>query len=167
MRGLVIGRFQPLHKGHASVIRAAIEDCVHVVVGIGSSNAPVSVRNPFTFEERERMVRAVFGDTVEVLSVPDIHDPPNWADHVMKTVGPVDRVFGNDERTLDLFEDAGIPIRRTGLVARDDQKGATVRMRLAAGDRAWRDAVPPAIVSILDEMGADKRIRSLESGVPA
>lgn len=113
------------------------------------------------------MIKAVFGDSVEIMAVPDIHDPPNWADHVIRTVGAVDRVFGNDERTLDLFEDAGIPIRRTGLAKRQDQEGSTIRMRLAEGDRAWRDAVPTSVVKLLDEMGADQRIRNLESGVPA
>lgn len=162
MRGLVIGRFQPLHKGHEAVIRLAIEDCVHVVVGIGSSNAQQSVQNPFSFEERKRMIESVFGTTVEVVAVPDIHDPPNWVDHVLRTLGNVDRVYGNDERTLNLFEDAGLPVRRTGLRDRQSFEGRTIRIQVAEGDRAWRKAVPAPVVNLLDEWQADRRLRGLE-----
>lgn len=162
VRGLVIGRFQPLHKGHEAVIRTAIEDCVRVVVGIGSSNAQQSVKNPFSFEERKQMVQSVFGDTVEVVAVPDIHDPPNWVDHVVDTLGPIQRVYGNDERTLSLFEDAGLHVRRTGLRDRGTYEGRTIRMQVAEGDREWRKSVPAPVVKLLDEWNADKRLRTLE-----
>ncbi len=162
MRGLVIGRFQPLHKGHEAVIRAAVEDCVHVVVGVGSSNAKQNTQNPFTYEEREEMVHAVFGDTVDVVAVPDIHDPPNWVDHVLRITGPVDRVFGNDERTLSLFEDAGVPVRRTGLQARGEREGTNIRFQIAEGDRAWRSAVPGPVVALLVAWDAPRRLRGFE-----
>lgn len=162
MRGLVIGRFQPLHKGHEALIRAAIEDCVHVTVGIGSSTAKQSPTNPFSYEERANMVRAVFGGDVDVVAIPDIHDPPNYAAHVTDITGDIDRVFGNDDRTLDLFEDAGLPIRRPGLKDRATFEGKTIRMQMAEGDAAWRKAVPAAVAAIVDDVDGSKRVRLLE-----
>lgn len=164
MRGLVIGRFQPLHKGHEALIRQAIEDCVHVTVGIGSSKAKQSVRNPFTFEERERMLRAAFGDRIDVVAIPDIHDPPNYAGHVMEITGPVDRVFGNDEETVSLFEDEGIAVRRPGLLDRERFQASTIRLQMAEGDGQWRKAVSPPVVAIIEELGGGKRLRLLEAG---
>lgn len=164
MRGLVIGRFQPLHRGHEALIERAIEDCVHVTVGIGSTQARQSVTNPFSLEERRRMLEAVFGDRVQVVAIPDIHDPPHYAEHVMEITGPVDRVFGNDEETVSLFEDAGVPVRRPGLVERERFEASTIRLQMAEGDGQWRKAVSPAAVAVLDAIDAPRRLRVLEAG---
>lgn len=163
MRGLVIGRFQPLHKGHEALVRAAIEDCVHVTIGIGSSKAKQSVKNPFSYEEREAMVRAAFGDQVDVMAIPDIHDPPNYADHVMAITGPLDRVFGNDEETISLFEDAGVRVKRPGLQDRERLTGSTIRLQMAEGDGSWRKAVSPAVAKVIEDLGGSRRIRALEA----
>lgn len=164
MKGLVIGRFQPLHKGHEALIRAAIEDCVEVTVGIGSSQAKQSVRNPFTLDERKAMLHAAFGDQVRVTAIPDIHDPPNYADHVQNITGPVDRVFGNDEETISLFEDEGITVRRPGLIDRERCTANTIRLQMAEGDGAWRKAVSPPVAAYLESIDASKRLRILEAG---
>ncbi len=57
-----IGRFQPFHIGHAHVLASALKRARHVVVLIGSANLARSVKNPFTFEERAGMIRAVYPD---------------------------------------------------------------------------------------------------------
>lgn len=162
MRGLVIGRFQPLHKGHEALIKRAIEDCVDVVVGIGSSEAKQSLKNPFTYDERVQMVKAAFGDSVKVVAIPDIHDPPNYADHVMEITGNIDRIFGNDEQTVSLFEDAGVQVRRTGLEHRDAWEGKQVRMQMAEGDGSWRKHVSSRVAVVLEALDAGKRMRMLE-----
>lgn len=167
MRGLVVGRFQPLHKGHEALIRRAMEDCVHVVVAIGSSNAKQDTRNPFTKEERRQMIAAVFheeaGDDLQVMDLPDIHDPPNWVPHVLERTGAVDKVFGNDDRTLDLFDAAGITVVRTGHVDRDRYRATTIRMQMAEGDGAWTKAVPGPVAALLQEWDAEHRLRRLEA----
>lgn len=163
MRGLVVGRFQPFHHGHRLLVQQAIEDCVDVVVGIGSSNAPRSVRNPFSADERLQMVHAALGDAVRVVLLPDIHDPPNWVDHVMALTGAVDKVFGNDDRTLNLFEDADVPVARTGHFDREQYQAKTIRMQMAEGDPAWRKAVPEPVAALLADWDAEKRLRRLEA----
>lgn len=57
-----IGRFQPFHLGHAHVIGQAFALSRHVVVMIGSANVARSIRNPFTYEERARMIAGSFPD---------------------------------------------------------------------------------------------------------
>lgn len=55
-----IGRFQPFHLGHRHVIANALGRARHVIVLIGSPNVARSMKNPFTFDERAAMLRAVF-----------------------------------------------------------------------------------------------------------
>lgn len=54
--GVFIGRFQPVHAGHLSVIEQGLKLADHVVVLIGSASSPRCHRNPFSYAEREDMV---------------------------------------------------------------------------------------------------------------
>ncbi len=168
VRALVVGRFQPLHKGHVALVTRALEDCQSVVVGIGSATAKPSLRNPFSAAERREMVAACFPADVAsgrlaILDVPDIHNPPRWAAHVLAITGPVDRVFGNDDETLALFEMANLPVMRPGLVDRAKYEARAIRVQLAEDDPAWRKAVPAAIVPLLEQWAAGKRLRVMEA----
>ena len=51
-----IGRFQPFHLGHKSIIDKALTLSKEVVIVVGSSFSSRSIKNPFTFEERKDMI---------------------------------------------------------------------------------------------------------------
>lgn len=51
-----VGRFQPFHFGHAKVVRRALEISDYVLLLVGSANAARGARNPFTYDERNRMI---------------------------------------------------------------------------------------------------------------
>lgn len=55
-----IGRFSPFHLGHAHVLRQALQTSELVVVLVGSSGQSRSLKNPFTFAEREKMIMRWF-----------------------------------------------------------------------------------------------------------
>ncbi len=59
---VLIGRFQPFHRGHLGVIRRAFEVADRVLILVGSAHCPRSHRNPFTFEERADMILAAITD---------------------------------------------------------------------------------------------------------
>ncbi|MES0879356.1 bifunctional nicotinamide-nucleotide adenylyltransferase/Nudix hydroxylase [Roseibium sp. SCP14] len=58
--GVFIGRFQPLHIGHETVVRAALEEVDTLIVLIGSAAKARDPRNPFTYSERADMFGKVF-----------------------------------------------------------------------------------------------------------
>lgn len=51
--GFVILRAQPLHEGHKHLILEAKSKCDVLLVILGSANQPRSIKNPFTYTERE------------------------------------------------------------------------------------------------------------------
>lgn len=51
-----IGRFQPFHVEHKRIIDTALQKSKNVLVLVGSSGKARTVRNPFTFDERKRMI---------------------------------------------------------------------------------------------------------------
>lgn len=58
--GVFIGRFQPLHVGHEHVIARTLEHVERLIVLVGSANVARDPRNPFTYAEREAMLRSAF-----------------------------------------------------------------------------------------------------------
>lgn len=58
--GVFIGRFQPLHEGHARVIETAMQHCQKLIVLIGSAGSARTLRNPWTWTERAQMIEARF-----------------------------------------------------------------------------------------------------------
>lgn len=87
---LVIGRFQPFHKGHERMCRAALEGADRLLVILGSARQAPSIRNPFSDAQREALIRA---------SLPDI------APERLLFAGVPD-VFYNEQYWLQLVNEA-------------------------------------------------------------
>lgn len=89
-----IGRFQPFHRGHLSVIETALAQSSHVIVLCGSAHRPRSVRNPWSTDERREMVLSAIAaserDRVHVLPLMDIlYNDEAWIRNVQATVSGV------------------------------------------------------------------------------
>lgn len=163
MHAVVVGRFQPLHRGHEALLRRAEAEAGPagtVTVAIGSSTEPVDARNPFSFEERRAMVLAVL-PRARVVGVPDLNDPPRWVPHLLRLTGGADAVFGNDEGTLGLLERTGVRVVRPGLVDRPRLEATRIREQMRSGDPAWHDALPEPVARLLDQWHAVERLRGL------
>ena len=87
-----VGRFQPFHLGHQSVIQQALDVADQVVVLVGSSYRPRTSKNPFLFEEVAQMARGAFQadkqDRLTFLPLIDtIYDDSSWVHNVRTAVG--------------------------------------------------------------------------------
>lgn len=67
---LFIGRWQPFHDGHKFLIDGALAKDEHVCIAI--RNTEISEKNPYTVEQRIEMIKRVYGDSVEIIVIPDI-----------------------------------------------------------------------------------------------
>jgi bifunctional NMN adenylyltransferase/nudix hydrolase len=51
-----VGRFQPFHRGHQDVVQTALKHGRHLLILVGSANSARTPRNPFSYDERQRMI---------------------------------------------------------------------------------------------------------------
>lgn len=94
-----IGRFQPYHNGHHQVITKALELADEVLVLIGSSGGPRTLRNPFTLGERIGMIKRSFEHEDEQRLLfnyleDHLYNDEKWIEQVqtaVKVVNPVGR----------------------------------------------------------------------------
>ncbi len=94
---VLIGRFQPLHSAHLEIIKRATALTDQLVVICGSAKQPRTYKNPFTFDERSRMIRAATaGLSMRVYVEPNIdtiYNDQAWAVRVQGIVSKY-RVLG-------------------------------------------------------------------------
>lgn len=95
-----IGRFQPLHNAHAHIIQEALKLADKVIILVGSADAARSTYNPFTFEERKRMIQYSFHDDINRLiirGVPDhLYNDDAWVKDVQEIVTQEILYHGNN-----------------------------------------------------------------------
>ena len=90
--GLFIGRFQPFHRGHESIIRKMLEECEQVIIVIGSAQESDTELNPFRYEYRRLMIQKVFPDyynRIIILGIADRAKPSDdesWGEYLLNTI---------------------------------------------------------------------------------
>ena len=102
-KGIVLGRFQPFHNGHAYLVEQALARFEKVTIAVGSAQDEWTVDNPFSFEERKDMIQKWIDerghkDKVDIVGIEDINDPPNWVEHASNHHG-VGTLVTSDEGT--------------------------------------------------------------------
>ncbi len=87
---VLIGRFQPFHSGHASLLQLALDTAPRVIIVLGSSFHARSARNPFTWQERMAMIAASLPPAdqqrVSYVALRDYYDDARWADALHREV---------------------------------------------------------------------------------
>ncbi len=159
---LFIGRFQPFHLGHLFVLKQC--PTKSVIIGVGSSQYHHTLDNPFSYEERKHMIELVVSSLLnkryEVYAIPDIHDPPNWVEHVKSIVPSFSVVLTNNDFTSQLFTEKGVNVHSPGLYERKKCMGEEIRMRMIQ-QKEWHHLVPTEVASYLEEIDAVKRLQLL------
>jgi bifunctional NMN adenylyltransferase/nudix hydrolase len=87
---VLIGRFQPLHNAHLEIIKRCTALTEQLVIICGSAKQPRTYKNPFTFEERARMIKAAAGSLALNIyvepNIDTIYNDQAWAVRVQGIV---------------------------------------------------------------------------------
>jgi len=161
----VVGRFQPFHKGHLSVVRECLGKVDELIIVIGSAEESHTMKNPFTAGERFQMILSCLTpeERLRTLIIPirDVNRYSVWVNHIESYLPPFDIVFSNSELTRSLFKQAGYEVRKTKAYNVKQYSATVVRSRIVSG-RKWEDLVPEPVARMLEAMGARQRL--LDSG---
>jgi len=162
----MIARWKPVHLGQAAVLRAMCNGAGHVLIGVGSSNR-YNVRNPFTYEETESMLRLALAGfdaaagNYEIISVPDLDDGPRWRAMVREMFGELDAFVTDNPYVANLMKAEYRlmrPVDWLGPAERVRIDGTLVRVMMARGER-WQDWVPESIAHYIEQNKLDERFR--------
>lgn len=164
MNGLLIGRFQPFHLGHLDALHFALSKVDKLLVGLGSSNQPLHKNNPFSAEERKKMILSSINnsikDKIEIYFIPDFEDHKKWVEHIDTIIPKFDIIFTNDEMTKYLYSKRGINVLAIPFTKRDVLSGTNIRDLIIA-DQSWEEYVPKGTKNFLNGINAKQRIKNL------
>lgn len=111
--GIFVGRFSPTQLGHEMVANHMIKICgpENSLLVLGSSNATMSFRHLFSYENRRSFLKKIFGDIL-IIGMPDYPSDREWLmalDDILslKKIRPQDATFfGGCEEDIHFFLEA-------------------------------------------------------------
>ena len=144
VRGILIGRMQPVHNGHIEVIKKTLEEVDEIVIGIGSAQKSHELKDPFTAGERVVMLtQALIENNIDpgsyyIIPMEDINFNAIWVAHVKMMTPPFSVVY------YDRMNLSGTEIRRRMLE-----------------DENWQELVPQATIDVIEEINGVERLKNL------
>lgn len=171
-----IGRFQPFHLGHQYIVDEALTIADKIVILIGSSFEPRSLRNPWFFDEREAMIRACYTpeENARIICEPLIdirYNDSLWISQVQKAVYKHQKNDG-DKVTLIGREGNGAGYYTTQFpqwdnlgVAHDDaMTGTEIRQNLFSGENAndMQNDLPQEIIPSMTQFMASSEGQNMK-----
>src|SRR3989338_10276824 len=147
---LIVGRFQPFHKGHLFLIKKALEKANKIIIGIGSANIS-DENNPIDFETRKKIIKAVAykegleNKLIKIVPLSDYFDDKKWLINLKKQVGKFDLALGNNNWTNNILKKAGFKVLEVDYYKREEYEGWRIRKLIKEGKK-WQDRVPKYII---------------------
>ena len=177
-RHIVLGRFQPFHKGHEYLVNSAFELAGdnEVIIAIGSASKGWESNNPWTLDERTEMVKSWLTEqnkSATIVGINDINDPPNWVNHASESHGE-GILVSSDEATKKLYEESDFTVEFVDLSNRENYEGWRVRQTLLMLSTVYDDeavkevlsaTIPQSVIDWLVENDAIFRLSTMVSGV--
>jgi nicotinamide-nucleotide adenylyltransferase len=167
-RGLMLGRFQPFHKGHLALTKQILSECDELVIIIGSAQFNFVEKDPFSAGERVLMIHEALKEAGIDLSrcyiIPVANDENNarWLAYLRSMIPPFDVLYsGNDfVRYLARSQDSGIVIEDPVFAEINEYNGTNIRHLMQDG-KPWQHLVPPAVAKVIQQVGGIVRINML------
>ena len=164
MNGLLVGRFQPFHLGHLEALQFALTKVDKLWVGLGSSNQPIQKNNPFSADQRKKMILSSIPDymkkKISIYFIPDLDNHIKWIEKINDIVPNFDVIFSNDELTKHLYLKRNVKVISIPFLKRDCLSGTNIR-DLITTDRKWDDLVPKGTKKFLIENNAKDHLKNL------
>ncbi|HWQ68001.1 MAG TPA: nicotinamide-nucleotide adenylyltransferase [Methanospirillum sp.] len=163
-RAFYIGRFQPYHTGHQTVIDRIALEADEIIIGIGSAQLSHDKENPFTAGERVLMITRALADLKKpfyVIPIEDIKRNALWVAHIISMTPPFQIVYSGNPLVIRLFSEVGIPVCMPAMFERENHSGTAIRERMRSGS-GWKPFVPSVVSEIIIEFGGIERIQHLD-----
>ncbi|MBE0522780.1 MAG: nicotinamide-nucleotide adenylyltransferase [Methanosarcinales archaeon] len=160
-RAFYIGRFQPYHLGHQTVLESIAHEVDEIIIGIGSAQASHEPDDLFTAGERVLMMTKALqelGVRHYIIPIEDIKRNSVWVSHIISMTPPFQIVYSNNPLVIRLFEEAGFEVRQSPLYQRDKYSGTEIRRRML-NEEEWESLVPPSTADIIKEISGVERLK--------
>ncbi|MEM2760089.1 MAG: nicotinamide-nucleotide adenylyltransferase [Nitrososphaerales archaeon] len=164
MRALIIGRFQPFHKGHLQLVKNILREYDELVIAIASAQYNFIEKDPFTAGERIVMIHEALKegkvDLAKCYIVPIVNDENNarWIGHLKSFLPEFDVVYTGNPYVSMLMRNYNIKVRKVKFHDREKYNATKIRELIVKG-KEWESLVPKSVARIMRKVDAVKRMK--------
>ncbi len=167
--GIIVGRFQPFHKGHLSYLKKALSHAEKVYIGITTPGKKLTKyepkdpnrlgkeNNPYTFLERKTMIKKSLKENkINPRRIRILHFNPGKIDYWFKSV-PEDAVYfliliSNEEGTkVEEMRKQGLKVKVLDVINKDRYSAYNIRGRIKKG-QPWKNLVDKAVGEYIEDL---------------
>ena len=166
-RAVYIGRFRIFHKGYLEVIKYILgKEHSQLIVAIGAAQQSHCLDNPFSGEERAKMVSSALreeGLNQQTYVIPIDETSAtykNWARLVEKLCPPFQLVYSHNELVQSLFHRLGYQTSQVPPFTKSAYSFGIVTRKMINCE-SWHNLLPSGAVKIMKEYKLDQRIKEL------
>ncbi len=165
--GLIIGRFQPLHKGHLHLISKSLEHVKELKIGIGSSQFSDQIENPFNYDERKLLLNLSLSNTgiipkrFAIFPIPDKFNIYEWVDTVIDSIGEFDIIFTNNLWIGRLFQRENKKLIYGLKFDFEKYNGSKIREMIYRNQPMWVQLVPKSVYMYITAPDIMKRMKKI------
>ena len=166
-RGLMIGRFQPFHRGHLYLVQQILSECNELVIAIGSSQFNYTFSNPFTAGERIHMIHEalidekVSLDKVYIIPIPNSENNSIWLQHLKSMVPKFNVLYTGNAFVKGLvIGDENVQIKNPDFLEESKYNGTHIRTCIVS-NKNWEKLVPNSVYRMINRMDGISRVRML------
>ena len=165
IRGLMVGRFQPFHKGHLYLSNQILQECDELIIAIGSAQFNYIYKDPFTAGERVLMIHAALLeskiDLTRCYVIPIVNDENNarWLAHLRSMVPSFNILYSGNDFVTNLVSHE-IKIKKPLFSKKNVYNGTNIRKQMARMQN-WKKLVPNAVFRVIEEIGGVTRLKTL------
>lgn len=174
--GVVLGRFQPFHKGHLEYVLKALKNCQILYIGITTpgkkltSFEPQDINrlgaknNPFSFSERKIMIKkALVEKNIDLKKIKFIDFRPykikEWFLKVPKDSTYFFLLISPTEKLkVDQMKAQGLNVVILGNINNRKHQAFDIRYKISQ-NKSWKHLVPNSVYEYLIEINAPKRLK--------
>jgi cytidyltransferase-like protein len=146
---IVLGRFQPFHKGHLTLMNTALKHCENLTVVVGCTDKKDCPRNPLCFAEREKLIVSSMGARHGIFPLYDKPTDSEWLDDffTMFQEGKKYLIFTGSLEDVEFFKDLDKPNFTLVIIDRFSEElkaysGTRIRELQSKKDPLWKSLIP-------------------------
>ncbi|MHA1266931.1 MAG: nicotinamide-nucleotide adenylyltransferase [Candidatus Helarchaeota archaeon] len=165
-RGLLIGRFQPLHLGHLKGIELISKEMDELIILIGSAQYSHSLNNPFTAGERITMIHTALVEKgfnlskFYIIPLMDTNDNRIWVAHLVSSVPSFQIAYTHNPLVKRLLIESAITVKTHTFFDREKYNATEVRRRILTNDN-WEELVPKSVANFIKQISGVERIQQI------
>jgi len=163
--GVFIGRFQPFHKGHLTVIRKMQRECDRIIIILGTPTniKTINRQNPFTTAERKKMLQIMLKKYCkipwEINVIKDYNVHKLWLKNLRKKTPKDAIIYSGNRLVRNLCRNNGLKTRAVPHVI--DIHATRIRKLINEG-KLWKKYLPKEINAAINKIDINSRLTCIK-----